>query len=305
MTQDAQMAYRRSYRRRNSRRRRNRPSRLRNIKRRTGAKSQSRQIASLARSVSQLKKEATQYAQWTMPLEGADGSYGVTLTNGQFYVNSLMRPQGWSPIFQTTANVGGADGGTVALGPNKMKVMSFDIQLLFSPADSRIALTPRIVNLWVIKFRKETASDTLNATQNFSTAGVNANAAELTSPLFYRTTSDGGLPTLIKLNPAAFDIRAYRQFTVANILEETSVIDENTALTNTQNALKRVRIRVPCGNELKPGKGTVRQMTEQEIMPLDRYYVLVHVGGWGGPGVDGDNKLRMDSNIFVNSRVYV
>jgi hypothetical protein len=240
-----------------------------------------------------------------MPLEGAGGEYGITLNNGEFYVSSLMRPQGWSPLFQTTANVGGADGGTVALGPNKMKVMSFDLQLLFSPADSRIALTPRVINVWVLKFRKETASDTLNATQNFSTAGVNASAAELTSPLFYRTTSDGGLPTLIKLNPAAFDIRAYRQFTLANILEETSVLDENTSLTNTQNALKRVHIRVPCGNELKPAKGTVRQMTEQEIMPLDRYYVLVHVGGWGGPGVDQDNSVRMDSNIFVNSRVYV
>lgn len=299
------MAYRRSYRRRNSRRRRGRPTRLRNIKRRIGARSQSRQIASLARSVKQLKKEATQYAQWTMPLEGAGGDYGVTLENGEFYVNSLMRPQGWTPLFQTTANVGGADGGTVALGPNKMKVMSFDIQLLFSPANSTIPLTPRIVNVWVLKFRKETASDTLNATSNFSTAGVNDSAEEATSPLFYRTNSDGGLPTMIKLNPAAFDIKAYRQFTVANILEETSVIEENTDLTNTFNSLKRVRMNVRCGNELKPAKGTVRQMTEQEIMPLDRYYVLVHVGGWGGPGVDGDNKLRMDSNIFVNTRVYV
>ena len=40
-------------------------------------------------------------------------------------------------------------------------------------------------------------------------------------------------------------------------------------------------------------------MTEPEIMPLDRKYLVVHVGGWAG---DQDNGVNMDTNITWNMR---
>jgi hypothetical protein len=40
-------------------------------------------------------------------------------------------------------------------------------------------------------------------------------------------------------------------------------------------------------------------MTEPEVMPLDRKYLVVHVGGWAS---DQDNQVHMDTNIVVNMR---
>jgi hypothetical protein len=40
-------------------------------------------------------------------------------------------------------------------------------------------------------------------------------------------------------------------------------------------------------------------MTESEIMPLDRKYLVVHVGGWAE---DQDNAVVMNTNITWNMR---
>ena len=130
-----------------------------------------------------------------------------------------------------------------------------------------------------------------------STTGFNAAA----NGLYYENTfTDGGYATMVKLNPASFKIHAYREFTVANIMQETPVPDDDVAVTNTFNALKRVRIYLPTGMKLKPATGLWKNMTENDIMPKDRRYLIVHTGGWGG---DGDNTVQMDTNIIVNSRV--
>ena len=72
-------------------------------------------------------------------------------------------------------------------------------------------------------------------------------------------------------------------------------------ITNTKDALKRVRIRLRRGNKLKPPVGTWKQMTENDIMPRDRLYLITHVGGWGGlPDI---NDVRLDTNITVSTRV--
>ena len=108
---------------------------------------------------------------------------------------------------------------------------------------------------------------------------------------------------MVKFNPAAFRLHAYREFTIANIMEETSVTepeDLNVAVTNTKDALKRVRLRLQCGNKLKPPTNTWKSMTENDIMPEDRKYLITHVGGWDN---DGDNGIHMDTNICVSTRV--
>jgi len=290
------MPYRRRGSRRNYRRRSRRPSRLRYIKRRKGARAQSRQIASLERRVTQLDKESTQYAQFSTVPENAAGATGLPLPDGQFNVSCLIKPGSWNAIFQSWV----LTGENAAFTPNKMKVTSADLQFVFSPKDSLTALTPRIVRVWLLKLKKETAMETLQASNQMNSAGFNA----LDDKYIYKTTTGGGLETMVKFNPAAFDIKQYREFTLANIVQETAddVGDTDIPVTNTADALKRVRMFQTMGNEFKVPQGGVRAMQEADVMPLDRWYVVTHVGGFGA---DSDNQVRMDTNWFLNSKMYV
>ena len=51
-----------------------------------------------------------------------------------------------------------------------------------------------------------------------STAGLNGVA---NGTLYWNSFVDGGFATMVKFNPAAFRIHAYREFTLANIVQET------------------------------------------------------------------------------------
>ncbi len=263
------------------------------IKRAKSSTAQQKQILSVQRQVVSLKnkvRDRAQYAQFKCPIEQGTGPQNmqIELPAGQFYVNNLVRPSSWGSLFQTTAQ---------AQDSNKVILRGWDIQMVFSPKNSLTALTPKIVRVYVVSLRDETAQDTLSGTSNMSTAGFNAAA----NGLYYENTfTDGGYATMVKLNPASFKIHAYREFTVANIMQETAEPDDDVAVTNTFNALKRVRIYLKTGMKLKPATGLWKNMTENDIMPKDRRYLIVHTGGWGG---DGDNTVQMDTNIVVNSRV--
>lgn len=274
--------------------RKNRSSAARNksaILRKRSAPAQQRQLLSLQKQVVSLKKtskQRVQYAQYFLQLTDGTGpdNAQIDLPNGTFYVNPLMRPSDFAsqPVFQAT---------TTSDEPNKCIVKNFDIQAVFSLKNSLTALTPRIVRVWTVSLRKETAQETLSGTQQMTAAGLNA----APNGKYYKNTFvDGGLATMVKLNPASFKIHHYREFTIANIMQETAVPDEDVAVTNTFNALKRMRIFLKCGNHLKPPQGKWSQIAEGEVMPLDRKYLLVHVGGWAN---DEDNAVRMDTNIVT------
>ena len=171
--------------------------------------------------------------------------------------------------------------------------------MMFTPKNSITPMTPRVCRVYVLALKKETAQDTLTATGGMNTAGLNAAA---TGVYTHITNSDGGVPTLVKFNPAAFRVLAYREFTLANIVNESSVLtpeDLNVAVTNTKDALKRVRIRFRTNIKVKPPQGTWKEMTEPEVMPLDRRYLVVHVGGYDD---DNDNGVHMNTNITINMR---
>ena len=267
------------------------------IKKSKTATSQQKQLLSVQRQVVSLKskvRDRAQYAQFRCPIEGGSGVSGdaITLTDGDFYVNNLMRPSSWGNIFQTTAD---------STNGNKAIIRNFDIQLVFSPANSLIAMTPRIVRVYVVSLKPETAADTLNQTTNMSTNGLNGVA---NGQLYWNSFVDGGLATMVKLNPAAFKIHAYREFTLANIVQETPELpgeSTDVAITNTKDALKRVRMRVRRGNKIKPPTGSWKQMTENDVMPRDRLYLITHVGGWSA--ATELNSVRMDTNIVAQTRV--
>ena len=256
---------------------------------------QQKQLKSLQNQVTTLKKVSNlrvQYAQYFLQLTGGSGpdNAQIDLPNGQFYVNPLMRPSDFAanPVFQATST---------SDEPNKCIVKNFDIQAIFSPKNSLTALTPRIIRVWTVSLRKETAQETLSGTAQMTSAGLNA----APNGKYYKNTFvDGGLATMCKLNPAAFKIHHYREFTLANIMQETETLLPETApdvaVTNTFNALKRMRMFLQCGNHLKPPQGKWSQIAEGEVMPLDRKYLIVHVGGWAN---DSDNQVRMDTNIVT------
>lgn len=290
---------------------------MRSIKRRRSSYAQQRQLASLQRQV-RANKRAVQgnrtRAQWTMNLEGSEAPNltHMELADGQFYVNALVRPGGWVPLFQTIGTRSALPQGQgTGVMPTQIRLNSINLDLIFTPKNSLVALTPRIVRVWVLKLKPETAQQTLVATGGMSTIGLNAVASpdnDNYGKFVYTTTLNNvevegdGLYTQVRFNPACFDIKAYREFTVANIMEETAVTDENEAVTGSiSQVLRRTKMHVKCGNALiKSAQGGFRGLNELEIEPLDRYYLCVHVGGFAG---DGDNQLEMNSNIMVNTTV--
>ncbi len=269
------------------------------IKARKGAYHQQRQLLSLQKQNQRLYRkirDRAQYAQFFVPIDQPDdGTNGnqKTLPNGEFYVTDLVKPNGFAAIFQSSS--------TTTLS-NKFQFRSYDIQMLFSPKNSETPLTPRVVRVYLLGLRSETATRTLNETQQMTSDGLNQ-----ASPNTYTrvTNSDGGLPTLVKFNPACFKIHAYREFLVGNILNETAnvVEDEDQASTNLKDPIKRARIFHKMSNKLKTGIGSWREITPNQLMPNDRRFLVVHVGGWGGAGVDGDNQVVMNTNIVVNGRL--
>ncbi len=269
------------------------------IKRARGSYAQQKQLLSLQRQTNYIKtkvQDRAQYAQFFVPLDEADGGTNgeqKTLPNGSFYVTDLVKPAGFANIFQAAS---------VVRLPNKFQFVNYDIQLLFSPKNSEAALTPRIVRVYVLGLRPETAQTTLNETSQMTSAGLN-NAP--TSQFWYAPESDGGLNTLVKFNPAAFKIHAYREFLMGNILNETSQepVEENQLSANVNDPIKRARIRFPMRNKLKVPSGTWATMVPAQLMPHDRRFLVVHVGGWGGPGVDGDNEVVMNANIITTGRL--
>ena len=256
----------------------------------TGA---SKQYTALARKVRNLSKQTFQYAQFEVRPNDSAGSTGITLGNGEFHSSYLIKPQQWISLFQThndSVNV-----------PQKMKVLSADLQFVFSPSSSLIAMTPRIVRVWIMKLKKETSRETLVATQNMTTSGLNDLVG---NDYVHKSSMTGGLFTMIKWNPAAFRCLKYREFTLANIIQETAIADEDDSVSNTKDALKRVRMKFPLGNILKVAKGPVMELNNNDIQDLDRTFVIVHVGGFGGLPAD-ENAVRMDTNWVLNTKLYV
>ncbi len=278
------------------RQRRRGPVRRRNmryIRKKKNAGAQQRQLMSVQRQLSRLTtkvRDRAMYAQFhALPQDGGGfANTEVDLPNGLFYVNNLVRPNTWANIFQTNSD---------ATDSNKCRLLNADAQLVFSPKNSLTALTPRIVRVWVVSLRKETAAKVLAQTANMSAAGLNAVANGV---LYWNTFVDGGLATMIKFNPAAFKIQRYREFTLANIMQETATPDDDVPTTNTFNALKRIRMKIPMGQFLKAATGTWTQFSENQVEQTDRRYLIVHVGGWAN---DEDNQIVMDTNIVINTRV--
>jgi hypothetical protein len=239
-----------------------------------------------------------QRAQYAVPLD-ANGGTDAELSDGLFNVFSMTDFTGsdtgtsaWAPLFQARPAIG--TGNEQA--PNKCKILKYDCQLLFSPKNSLTAQTPRIVRVFWVTLRKETAAQTLEDTANMTTAGLRAIAGN--GQYVYKTESNGGLETMIKLNPAAFNIRRYREFKIANIINETPAPDpdDDQDVSVLSDAMKTMRFRVSANNVIKAAHGGWLSMNGHEVENTDRHYLITHVGGWGD---DSDNGIHLCSNVVA------
>lgn len=295
MNAPREMPYGRRYKRRNKRRNRN-------IRRNTSAGAQSRQILRLNRQVRAIQRETTQHAQWTMNLEGQAGN-SVDLPDGQFYVSSLVRPFAWNALFQSTPATGAGTTTTASFTSQRVRLNSMSFSIVMSPTDSLLPLAPRMINFYILKLKKETASDVLQKTNGMNSAGLNT-AAAADSNIVLRDDLAGGLSTLIRWNPVAFKVCYQKTMKLANILQETiSPPGEDVSLTNTHDALRRFHFRVKMGNMLQPAVGTWKQMNELDVFPDDRYYMVVHVGGFTG-GALNENSVTLSALQVVNTTLY-
>ena len=291
------MPFTRRYRRRGTAAQKNK----RFIKRRTGARAQSSQLLSLQKQVTRLSnanRMVTQRAQYAVPLD-AGGGTDAELSNGLFNVFPMTDFTGtdsgtsaWEPLFQARPPIG--TGNEQA--PNRATLLKYDCQLLFSPKNSMTALTPRIVRVWWVTLRKETSAQTLEDTTNMTSAGVRAIAGN--GQYIYKTESNGGLETMIKLNPAVFNIRRYREFKIANIINETEQPDDDDdqPVSNLSDAMRTIRFRVTANNKIKAAHGGWLSINGHEVENTDRHYLITHVGGWAG---DSDNGIHLCSNVVA------
>jgi len=270
------------------------------IKNNKGAKSQAKQILTLSRQVSNLKRRTSTHAQWTLPLEGETGN-GTDLVDGAFYVSSMVRPFAYDGLFQTTI-LGGEPIGAAYITAQQCRLNSATFSVVFSPSVSVTPLTPRMINFYILKLKEETASDVLQKTGGMSTAGLNT-AAAANSNIVLREDVGGGLSTMIRWNPAAFDIKYQKTLTLANIVQETAVPETNVAITNTRDALRRFHFNIKMNTLLKPASGTWKEMNEPDVFPSDRYYMVVHVGGFAGDD-SPINGVRMDCLQVYNTTLY-
>lgn len=232
-----------------------------------------------------LERKVSNNRQW--------GSYELNSSHapidpGTWSVISLVNPPQWLQRFQSSDFIE---------HNKKINLHSCTLQLYYSPEDSLLALTPKLVNVFVVKLKRETALQTLDDTSQMSTAGFNlpANKNRLWD------TQDIGLSYEVfpELNRGVFKVLAHRQFQIQNIIQETSSIPEATeddvAVTTPQGTYKRCKIHFKAHNLIKSGRGdqSWKEMAESELDPLDRYYLLTYVGGNGNalPHIEDDNTV--------------
>lgn len=244
----------------------------------TSAKSQANQIVKLQKQLTYVKKNVKDNRKWAQYELNAGGA---TLENGKWRITSLVDPSQWAARFQANDEIA---------NNTKVNLHSIDVQLYYRPTDSVIPLTAKLVTVYFLKLRKETALQTLEDSAQMTTAGWNQTPLDDHMKNKYWNTQDIGLSyeALPTLNKGAFKVLGKRQFQVQNIIQNTaatsagSELAPDVAVTTPQGTFKRCHFHIKVKNLIKSGiLSSWKSMGEGDIQPLDRYYIATHVGGNG------------------------
>ena len=208
-------------------------------------------------------------------------------------MENLIDPAGWVGLFQANNEVENA---------NKLTVKSMSMELYFRVANSLLPCTPKIMTVFLVKLREETAIELLNDTGQLSSAGFGVNAND--GVYFEKVTMGLTEDALVKLSPAAFRIVKVKKFQIQNIIEDTAVIDEDTSVTSVAGTYKRFTWNIKMGNNLKTSAGKKwSEMSPLDIAVKDRLYLIVHQGGAGALlPPETDNGVNLSGNIIFQCR---
>lgn len=233
------------------------------------AKNQKNQLYSLAKQVSTLQKvqkTLREYGRYGIEESGniATGAFssGVTTYN-------LTKPDLWSNIFDNPADLN---------AKFKCKILSYKIDNFFS---SGTHTKPIDYTYFVVSLKSNTANSVLYDTNN--------NLANVVDGRHFSKV--GGL---IMLNRKYFNIHKVRKFT----LTATEYTDAASGGSNPQTTFKRFSMKVKLPRMLTGDQYSWKGLTENDIKPASRLYILCFHDGITDYGSNA-NLWRMNALTTV------
>ncbi len=267
------------------------------------ANNQKKQIMTLQRQVTNLKRRTNdvyQYTKFDVPIANLDLLPPVQRAaedEDAFNVISLMTPNTWQEIFSTNDTV---------VAQKEAMIMNVRIEAYFTPKNSLISLTQKWVNVWLVSLHKEAAAQCLNQTGNLktdtATEGLNA---QKQGEFYFTRNSNGPFSSMPLLNPKVFKIHQHRKFMIANIMQEEAVADEDVPVVDYNLATKRMVMNQRLGTKLATQTGSVsnianwKALNEFNIEQTDRLYLITHVGGYAN---DADNGVNIAPHVTFSVR---
>lgn len=226
-----------------------------------------------------LEKKVANNRQWASYELNAGNT---TLTNGAWHIRSLVDPNQWVSIFQTNADVN---------TNQNCQLYSCNISLFHRPTDSLIPLTMKFVTVFLVKLKRETALQTLEDTAYMSTPTATTGFNDTSNKGRLWDTQPIGLTheCFPSLNRDCFQIIKKRQFKIQNIIQLTAATSVTTeeapdvAVTTPPFTFKQSNLYMRAYNTIRSGRGDKawKEMAEDDLDTMDRYYLLTHVGGSG------------------------
>lgn len=260
------------------------------------SRNQAKQIYALSRRLRSVETKAKRSRQWCQ-FKLNVGNY--VLTNDEWKVVPLVHPSNWVSQFQANSSVNQG---------NKVVLKSMYAEFYFSPENSLVPLTPKIITFYIVKLRDETGVQTLNDTSQMSDTGFNDN--DMNGKYWNAENIGMSYPTLTMLNRGAFRIVFVKRFQIQNIIQETAAmpppatIESDVPLTTPRNTYRRFTCKLKLGNLLKSADNiNWSQMGVNEVAIKDRLYILCHVGGNGSlVTTEAGNSVEMGLNVNFTCR---
>lgn len=265
-----------------------------------GAKSQSSQILTLQRQVTNIKKKVLDNTKWTQYKMSLAASVGAATPT--FSTWNLIQPDQWEPIFQTRSS-----SFLSYTTPSKFRGRSIGIEIMaqlgaISGVTVEMSQEPVTSTVFIASLRRETAKQFIDETNN----GV-----DLVEDVHYVKTSLGTLQGsgLVMLNKGYFKIRYIKRFMlggVTNFYGEDEGMPAITATTNLKDNNCRFYVKLPYKNLIKDAGPNARTTTEpsgfktlnvDEIEPMDQLYVFCFSNAYA------DQAVSIHANMVVTGTI--
>ena len=227
-----------------------------------------------------LERKVANNRQWgTYELDAGN----TTLVNGKWHIRPLLVPSNWTQQFQASDELD---------SNQKAQMYSCNVQLFHRPTDSLIPLTMKFVTVYIVKLKRETSLQTLEATGFMTTptdTSEGFNSSDNKGRIWETQPIGLTYECFPSLNRDCFKVIKKRQFKIQNIIQLTSATEltkelaPNVAVSTPPFSFKQTNMYMRAYNTIQSGRGdkSWKEMNEDDLQPGDRYYLLTYVGGSG------------------------